>query len=194
MERELDSLWFQAEVRAVRNPPLASRPSLLEGKEALQKGMRPPSYVYDLWFADIENLEKSVPEEEIRLKVTGLADVTAASADDTDMKWAANSVPVGIVLGDNEDRIDLPDAKSPISNKGGEGKFASHHDGEEEDPFSLPSSNNGSFNTNGLVTMHNVDDNDRFQSTGTAYLTHGEVTGAKAAGGGGLRAIRLLRK
>ena len=67
------------------------------------------------------------------------------------------------------------------------------------DPFAATLAETEQQKKSGKVNVHHLDDNERFQSTGSAYITHGHVgdsvkTGASGGGGGGLRAIRMLRK
>jgi hypothetical protein len=63
-------------------------------------------------------------------------------------------------------------------------------------PFAATSDEQEHQKKSGKINVHNMDDNERFQSTGSAYITHGHVGQhtKKGAGGGGLRAIRMLRK
>jgi hypothetical protein len=220
VERDLDGLWFEAEVRDVHLPPSRAQQRALDEQQQQQQQPRRRRRIahYDLFYPDTQNNELGVPEDEVRLKVSGLVAGSGGGAPDSGSARSSGitrgEAPAlggrGVVLvGDDCDgsggsggggeskyqRLEESKSDGAYLPQGGAASAAevAHDATAVLDPFGAthaPHPEEG-----GHVTVHNVDDNERFQSTGTAYLTHGHVgQDRKAAGGGGLRAIRLLRK
>ncbi len=189
VERDLDGMWFAGEVRAVHRPP-------------------PRGYRYDIHYPDTRNVERDVPEDELRLRVSssssagskyaeGKDAADADAADGATRRTAADAlVPppqpkLGFVLltQEGEAAAAAATAAAAAATLGASPLTAT--DARDR----AASNDSAAASTTSHVVLHNVDDNERMQSTGTAYLTHGTLdVDPKAAGGGGLRAIRLLRK
>ena len=187
VERDLDGMWFAGEVRAVHRPP-------------------PRGYRYDVYYPDTRNVERDVPEDELRLQVSS-SSAGSKYAEGTD---GGRGVPDGAAAGSDPSHALLPPPQPKLGfvllTEEGEAAAAAATAAATAatlgaSPLTAPdardraaSSDSASSSTSHVV-LHNVDDNERMQSTGTAYLTHGTLdVDPKAAGGGGLRAIRLLRK
>ena len=128
---------------------------------------------YSIFYEDIGNEEAGVEEGEIRLS----AEAPEAEAATT----ISTEKPKGLVLTSsrqNSGREDATDFSSKASEK------------ESSEHFFTSQDSSGVDST---VRVHKVDDNERFQSTGTSYVVHGDQQSGAAAGGSGLRAIRMLR-
>ncbi len=237
VERDLDGLWFEAEVRSVHLPPSRAQQRALDeqpprgqargGGDGQRRHRRRRIAHYDLFYPDTENNELGVPEDEVRLKVSGLVAGSGGEAADSGSTGASGitrgEAPAlggrGVVLvgGDGHGSRGGAAGSRDGGGSGGESKYQKMEESKSDGVVLPPQDGAGSAaeiahsvtaaldpfgaapaprpEEGGHVTVHNVDDNERFQSTGTAYLTHGHVgQDRKAAGGGGLRAIRLLRK
>ena len=212
VERDLDGMWFEAEVLEVHLPPPRGQEDRHSKKSTRENRKRRIAY-YDLFYPDTKNNELDVPEDEIRLKVTGLvkgkaSDKVTAGSNRLQTCGEDNVIGVrGVVLvgkninADHESKFQSKEESKSSSGPADSQRLGddisaaerAHNGSDIPDVFGItpaPRPEEG-----GHVTLHNVDDNERFQSTGTAYLTHGHVgQDRKAVGGGGLRAIRLLRK
>jgi hypothetical protein len=171
IEREIDGLWFVGEVKEVF----------------------PPSNVlsectYSVFYNDIDNLETDVPENEMRL--------SEKSANER----SGNSLPSGKVLNnDNNDPVNNNNNNNRTNNSSNNGNtaFESKNGSFENDGTKESSQTNPPPPTKAKVVFHDQDNNDnsKLQSTGTAYVLHGNVSDRSLnTGGSGLRAIRALRK
>ena len=216
VERDIDGLWFQADVRAVHKPPPRNPDSRGERR----------CYSYDLLYPDTKNTELRVPEDEIRLKVGRRRGASAAGSKSTEAEESsvpshANSSRYGspdkavstiapvkgaYVLVGEQEHEGVPHTTSEVD----EGKRSDPARSSSQQttpppsaaialtlsPFASSAAEKEQQKKSGKVNVHQLDDNERFQSTGSAYITHGQVgnTTKSGAGGGGLRAIRMLRK
>ena len=230
VERDIDGMFFEAQVKSVHKPPPRNPDS---------RGQR-RSYSYDVLYPDTKNTELHVPEEEIRLKVgrrrggssskmedTNSAETLTTShhyrrpAPDKSTSTVAPNKSAFVLVGDQE-HDGVPHTNSIVD----EGKrndpdrrettaaattsatsaavtagqatagTASPRRSVHVDPFAATAVEQEHQKKSGKINVHSMDDNERFQSTGSAYITHGQTAQheKKGAGGGGLRAIRMLRK
>jgi len=88
VERDLDGLWFEAEVRDVHLPPSRAQQRALDEQQQQQQQQQQPRRRrriahYDLFYPDTQNNELGVPEDEVRLKVSGLVAGSGGGAPDS---------------------------------------------------------------------------------------------------------------
>ena len=206
VERDIDGMWFEADIKAAHKPPPRNPDS---------RGQR-RCYSYDLLYPDTKNTELHVPEDEIRLKVGRKRSSAGLKADSTDDnavpsyndrrsspdKAVATVAPVkeGFVMVGEQVHEGVPHTSVDGVDEGKRNDpdrvdMQKSNGGDLLDPFASTAAEQDNQKKCGKVNVHQLDDNERFQSTGSAYITHGHVGAVKpASGGGGLRAIRMLRK
>jgi hypothetical protein len=220
VEREIDGLFFEAQVKQVHEPPARS---------SLERGQR-RCFTYNLLYPDTKNTEQDVPEDEIRLKVgrrrgtsnklsgtENIGEDTNSSKKyehkyryrSTSEQTTATVAPkksAFVLIGDQEhegvphtsvvDEGKKFDSDDLDNDRHSSSSSPSSSDLLHLNPFATTVAEQEKQKKGGKINVHNMDDNERFQSTGSAYITHGHVGqhDKKGAGGGGLRAIRMLRK
>jgi len=216
VEREIDGMFFEASVKTVHKPPPRNPDS---------RGQR-RCYSYDILYPDTKNTELNVPEDEIRLKVgrrrgssnnsSGSSKTTETSDTTTNdhhkysrygtsnqsISTVAPSKNAYVLVGEQEHEgvpHTTTDGTLVDEGKRDDSSNTANSSSANPDPFAATLAETEQQKKSGKVNVHHLDDNERFQSTGSAYITHGHVgdsvkTGASGGGGGGLRAIRMLRK